>query len=55
MDDRARPETGRNIKTIENKADTITYQTIQLLHRLSSRRSTDGDHQLITRMDTSST
>src|SRR3989442_11495400 len=42
----------RNIKTIENKADTITYQTIQLLHTtFITPIDRDEIHQLITRMD----
>jgi len=41
MDDTGETKAGaRNIKTIENKGDTSTYQTIQLLHTTSSRRST---------------
>src|SRR5881628_646309 len=42
----------RNIKAIENKADTVTYQTIQLLHTtFITPIDRDEIHQLITRMD----
>src|SRR5437899_10447166 len=42
----------RNIKAIENKADTVTYQTIQLLHKtFITPIDRDETHQLITRMD----
>ena len=41
-----------NIKTIETKADTVTYQTIQLLHKtFITPIDRDEIHQLITRMD----
>jgi uncharacterized protein Yka (UPF0111/DUF47 family) len=41
-----------NIKTIETKADTVTYQTIQLLHQtFITPIDRDEIHQLITRMD----
>ncbi|HMG58921.1 MAG TPA: DUF47 family protein, partial [Burkholderiales bacterium] len=53
MDDRGETESrARNIKTIENKADTVTYQTIQLLHTtFITPIDRDEIHQLITRMD----
>jgi len=42
----------RNIKTIENKADTVTHQTIQLLHHtFVTPIDRDQIHMLITRMD----
>jgi predicted phosphate transport protein (TIGR00153 family) len=42
----------RNIKTMENKADTITHQTIQLLHKtFITPIDRDEIHLLITRMD----
>jgi len=42
----------RNIKAIETKADTVTYQTIQLLHKtFITPIDRDEIHQLITRMD----
>jgi len=41
-----------NIKTIESKADTVTYQTIQLLHQtFITPLDREEIHQLITRMD----
>src|SRR3979490_698681 len=41
-----------NIKNIETKADTVTYQTIQLLHKpFIPPIDRDEIHQLITRMD----
>ena len=41
-----------NIKTIETKADTVTYETIQLLHKtFITPIDRDEIHQLITRMD----
>ena len=40
------------IKTIESKADTVTYQTIQLLHQtFITPLDREDIHQLITRMD----
>ena len=42
----------RNIEAIENKADQITHQTIQLLHQtFITPLDRDEIHQLITRMD----
>jgi predicted phosphate transport protein (TIGR00153 family) len=42
----------QNIKTIENKADTVTHQTIQLLHQtFITPIDRDEIHRLITRMD----
>jgi predicted phosphate transport protein (TIGR00153 family) len=41
-----------NIKTIETRADTVTYETIQLLHTtFITPIDRDEIHQLITRMD----
>jgi len=41
-----------NIKTIESKADSVTYQTIQLLHQtFITPLDREEIHQLITRMD----
>src|SRR3989442_15546593 len=41
-----------NIKTIETRADTVTYETIQLLHKtFITPIDRDEIHQLITRMD----
>jgi predicted phosphate transport protein (TIGR00153 family) len=41
-----------NIKTIESKADAVTYQTIQLLHQsFITPLDREEIHQLITRMD----
>src|SRR3989442_6421754 len=53
MDETGETESrARNIKTIENKADTVTYQTIQLLHQtFITPIDRDEIHQLITRMD----
>jgi uncharacterized protein len=42
----------RNIESIENKADQITHQTVQLLHRtFITPLERDEIHQLITTMD----
>jgi predicted phosphate transport protein (TIGR00153 family) len=42
----------RNIKTLENKADTVTHQTVQLLHQtFVTPIDRDDIHLLITRMD----
>lgn len=42
----------RNIESIENKADQITHQTVQLLHRtFITPLDRDEIHQLITTMD----
>ena len=42
----------RNIESIENKADQITHQTIQLLHQtFITPLDRDEIHQLITKMD----
>jgi len=42
----------RNIESIENKADQITHQTVQLLHRtFITPLDRDEIHQLITKMD----
>jgi len=42
----------QNIKTIENKADTVTHQTIQLLHQTFITPIDRVEiHRLITRMD----
>jgi len=42
----------RNIKIIETKADTVTHDTIQLLHKtFITPIDRDEIHQLITRMD----
>ena len=42
----------RNIEAIENKADQITHQTIQLLHQtFITPLDRDEIHQLITKMD----
>jgi len=42
----------RNIKAIETKADTVTHDTIQLLHKtFITPIDRDEIHQLITRMD----
>jgi len=53
MDNMGEIETrAHNIKTIETKADTVTYQTIQLLHKtFITPIDRDEIHQLITRMD----
>jgi len=53
MDDRGETESrAHNIKAIETKADTVTYQTIQLLHTtFITPIDRDEIHQLITRMD----
>ena len=53
MDDMRETESrARNIKTIENKADTVIYQTIQLLHKtFITPIDRDEIHRLITRMD----
>jgi len=53
MRDASQSETrSRNIKTIENKADTVTHQTIQLLHHtFVTPIDRDQIHMLITRMD----
>jgi len=41
-----------NIKAIETRADTVTYETIQLLHKtFITPIDRDEIHQLITRMD----
>ena len=53
MDDMGETESrAHNIKAIETKADTVTYQTIQLLHTtFIAPIDRDEIHQLITRMD----
>ncbi len=53
MDDMKDPEVrAHNIKAIETKADSITHQTIQLLHQtFITPLDRDEIHQLITRMD----
>jgi len=53
MKDLSESETrSRNIKTMENKADTVTHQTIQLLHHtFVTPIDRDEIHMLITRMD----
>jgi predicted phosphate transport protein (TIGR00153 family) len=53
MDDLGQAERhAHNIKAIETKADTVTYQTIQLLHQtFITPIDRDEIHQLITRMD----
>jgi len=53
MDDMSETESrARNIKTIENKADKVTHQTIQLLHQtFITPIDRDEIHVLITRMD----
>jgi uncharacterized protein len=53
MDDMGQTEVrAHNIKTIETKADTVTHQTIQLLHQtFITPLDRDDIHQLITRMD----
>jgi predicted phosphate transport protein (TIGR00153 family) len=53
MDDMRETESrARNIKILENKADTVTHQTIQLLHQtFITPIDRDEIHQLITRMD----
>ncbi len=53
MDDTRETESrARNIKTIETKADTVTHDTIQLLHQtFITPIDRDEIHQLITRMD----
>ncbi|HXZ54844.1 MAG TPA: DUF47 domain-containing protein [Burkholderiales bacterium] len=53
MDDLGQSESrAHNIKAIENKADTVTHQTIQLLHQtFVTPIDRDEIHQLITRMD----
>ena len=53
MDDMSETESrARNIKTIENKADKVTHQTIQLLHKtFITPIDRDEIHVLITRMD----
>jgi len=53
MDDLGQAEgRARNIKTIENKADTVTHQTIQLLHQtFITPIDRDEIHRLITKMD----
>ncbi len=53
MDDMRETESrARNIKTIENKADTVTHQTIQLLHQtFITPIDRDEIHRLITKMD----
>src|SRR5258706_8070731 len=53
MDDRGETESrAHNIKAIETKADTVTYQTMQLLHAtFITPIDRDEIHQLITRMD----
>src|SRR5712692_557638 len=53
MDDMGETESrAHNIKAIETKADTVTYQTIQLLHTtFITPIDRDEIHQLITRMD----
>jgi len=51
-DPRESERRSRNIKTIENKADTVTHQTIQLLHHtFVTPIDRDEIHMLITRMD----
>jgi len=53
MDDLGQAERhAHNIKTVETKADTVTYQTIQLLHQtFITPIGRDEIHLLITRMD----
>jgi len=53
MDDMGETENrARNIKTLENKADTVTHQTIQLLHTtFITPIDRDEIHRLITKMD----
>ena len=53
MDDLGESEgRARNIKVIENKADTVTHQTVQLLHQtFITPIDRDEIHQLITGMD----
>src|SRR5258708_12595615 len=53
MDKMGEAESGaQKIKTIETKADTVTYETIQLLHKtFITPIDRDEIHQLITRMD----
>jgi uncharacterized protein len=53
MDDLGQVERhAHNIKAIETKADTVTYQTIQLLHQtFITPIDREEIHQLITRMD----
>jgi uncharacterized protein len=53
MDDMRETESrARNIKTIETKADTVTHDTIQLLHKtFITPIDRDEIHLLITRMD----
>ena len=53
MDDLGQAERhAHNIKTVETKADTVTYQTIQLLHQtFITPIDRDEIHLLITRMD----
>ena len=53
MDNMGETETrAHNIKAIETRADTVTYETIQLLHKtFITPIDRDEIHQLITRMD----
>ena len=53
MDDTGETESrAHNIKAIETRADTVTYETIQLLHTtFITPIDRDEIHQLITRMD----
>jgi len=53
MDDLRETESrARNIKAIENRADTVTHQTVQLLHQtFITPIDRDEIHRLITRMD----
>jgi len=53
MDDMGETESrAHNIKAIETRADTVTYETIQLLHKtFITPIDRDEIHQLITRMD----
>jgi predicted phosphate transport protein (TIGR00153 family) len=53
MDDLGQVERhAHNIKSVETKADIVTYQTIQLLHQtFITPIDRDEIHQLITRMD----
>jgi predicted phosphate transport protein (TIGR00153 family) len=53
MDDIGQSERhAHNIKTVETKADSVTYQTIQLLHQtFITPIDRDEIHLLITRMD----
>jgi hypothetical protein len=53
MDDLDQAERhAHNIKTVETKADTVVYQTIQLLHQtFVTPIDRDEIHSLITRMD----